>query len=134
MLQYDLDEVKSRYHRCISKKTFLDTFYDCFLSKSDEVAYKFRGTDFTRQKRMLRESILMMVMFSRDPVGVEEDMIKLAERHNRNGVDIPARLYTLWLDSLCEAIEKHDPEHTTEIALKWRAAMEPGIEFLISKY
>ena len=134
MLPSDLDDVTRSYHRCLSSKDFLDTFYDRFLAKSVEVAEKFRGTDFTRQKMMLRESLLMMVMFSRDPAALEDEMTQLAQRHDRNHVDIPAHLYTLWLDSLCEAIERHDPEYSPEIALKWRAAMQPGIEFLISKY
>lgn len=118
----------------MSSDTFLDDFYQRFLTKSDEVVRKFRGTDFTRQKRMLRESLLMMVMFNRDAEGLQEDMNKLAERHGRKGVDIPARLYDLWLDSLCEAVEMHDPQCSPEILNKWRVAMQPGIDFLISKY
>ena len=129
-----LDAVTQSYHRCLHSEGFTDTFYDHFVAKSEEVAEKFRATDFTRQKRMLRESLLMMVMFNRDPEGVADDMNKLAERHSRRGVDIPPHLYNLWLDSLCEAVEQHDNEHTAELAIKWKAAMRAGIDFVISKY
>ena len=134
MLPPDLDAVTKSYQRCLSSNGFLDTFYEIFLAKSDDVRQKFRGTDFTRQKRMLRESLLMMVMFNRDPKGVQVDMARLAERHNRRGVDIPARLYDLWLDALCETVQQHDPEYAPEIGKGWRAAMQPGIEYLITKY
>ena len=134
MFPADLDTVTRSYHRCMASEGFLDTFYQRFLAKSDEVAQKFRGTDFTRQKRMLRQSLLMMVMFNRDPQGVQQDLDQLAERHSRRGVDIPAHLYQLWLEALCETVEQCDPEFTPEIADYWRAAMQPGIELLISKY
>ena len=130
----DLDAVSQSYHRCLHSEGFTDTFYELFLAKSTEVAEKFRATDFIRQKRMLRESLLMMVMFNRDPEGVAEEMNELAERHSRRGLDIPSHLYDLWLDSLCEAVERHDREHTADLANKWRAAMRDGIDFLISRY
>ena len=83
---------------------------------------------------MLRESILMMVMFNRDTEGVSGDILKLAEQHDHDHADVPPHLYNLWLDSLCEAIQKHDPEYTPELANSWRDAMLPGIEMMISKY
>lgn len=134
MLPPDLDSVTHSYHRCLSSERFLDTFYEKFLGKSDEIASKFRMTDFDRQKRMLRESLLMMVMFNRDPEMLEEDMTALATRHGRQGVDIPARLYAHWLDALCEAVKEHDPQYSADIGMKWRKAMEQGIKFIISRY
>ncbi len=122
MLPADLDTVTRSYHRCMSSDGFLDTFYDRFLASSAEIAEKFRGTDFAHQKLMLRESLLLMVMFNKAPDVVNSEMEKLAERHSRRGADIPAPMYTLWLDALCEAIEIHDPECTPAIAANWRAA------------
>jgi hemoglobin-like flavoprotein len=134
VLTPELNAVTQSYHRCLHSEGFTTTFYEHFLAKSAEVAEKFQSTDFTRQKRMLRESLLMMVMFNRDTEGVAEEMNKLAERHNRRGLDIPSHLYDLWLDSLCEAVEQHDKEHTAALENRWRAAMRAGIDFLISKY
>ena len=130
----DIDAVTNSYHRCLHTSGFVDTFYELFLAKSPEVAEKFRNTDFTRQKRMLRESLLMMVMFNHDPDSVREDLEQLARRHSRHEVDIPPPLYDLWLDSLCEAVEKHDPEFRPELADNWREAMQAGIEVFISNY
>jgi len=134
MPQVDHDTVTHSYFRCICSDNFLDTFYSNFLAKSEEIARKFRTTEFDRQKRLLRESLLMMVTFDRNPDRVQEAMDLLAERHSRRGVDIPPHLYAMWLDSLCEAIESHDPQFTPETASKWRSAMQPGIAYLTSKY
>jgi len=134
MLPDDIDAVTASYHRCMSSERVMDTFYDQFLAKSPVVAEKFRHTDFAHQKLMLRQSLLMMVLFNHQPEDVREDLERLGERHSRRGVDIPPHLYDLWLDALCETVELHDPEFEPRILDLWREAMRPGIELLVSKY
>ncbi len=129
-----LDEVTASYHRCRASEGFFDTFYDRFLAKSPEVAEKFRHTDFKHQKLMLRESLISMLLFNLGSASARQDLDKLAERHSRRQVDIPPRLYDLWLDSLCETVELHDPEFKPELAAEWRTAMRAGIDLLVSKY
>lgn len=130
----ELDRVTASYHRCRASDGLLDTFYERFLAKSPEVAEKFRNTDFKRQKLMLRESLISMLLFNLGSASAHRDLDQLAERHSRRGVDIPPRLYDLWLDSLCETVAKHDPEYQPELDAEWRRAMKPGIELLCSKY
>ena len=130
----DLDAVTASFHRCRADERFIDTFYERFLGKSAEVAAKFRATDFTRQKFMLRESLLMILLFHHGEQGAIEELERLGERHSRRGIDIPPRLYSLWLDSLCEAVAAHDPEYQLPLDEQWRAVMQPGIDLLISKY
>lgn len=134
MLPDDIDAVTASYHRAMYGGKFLDTFYDIFLAKSPEVSRRFQHTDFVHQKLMLRQSLLMMVMFNHEPESVRGELEKLGERHSRRGVDIPPHLYALWLDALCESVERHDPQYTPEVGDLWRRAMQPGIELLISKY
>ncbi len=134
MLPEDLDAVTASYHRCMHGEGFVDTFYELFLAKSSEVADKFRHTDFVHQKLMLRESLLMMLMFNHKRADVQDDMERLARRHSRSEVDIPPHLYEWWLDALCEAVQRHDPEFTDEVPGLWRSAMKPGIELIVSKY
>lgn len=134
MFPEDVDAVIASYHRCMHGEGFVDTFYELFLAKSSDVAAKFRHTDFVHQKLMLRQSLLMMLMFNHNPEDVSDDMERLGERHSRGGVDIPPRMYELWLDALCEAVEQHDAEFTPEVAEMWRSAMKPGIDLIIAKY
>jgi len=134
MAFFDLDAVTASYHRCRASEGFVDTFYDHFLAKSEEVARKFEKTDFARQKLLLRESLLAMLLLNFHSADAREELDRLAERHSRRGLDIGPHLYELWLDALCEAVEKHDPKFTPELKDQWRAAMRPGIELLVSRY
>jgi len=130
----NLDAVTASYHRCRASAGFFDTFYERFLAKSEEVAEKFRQTDFTRQKLMLRESLISMLLFNLGTGSARAELEQLAERHSRRDVDIAPHLYDLWLDALCETVERHDPDFKPELAQEWRAAMRAGIDLLISRY
>lgn len=74
----DLDAVTASYHRCRSSDRFIDTFYEHFLAKSEEVAVRFRATDFTRQRFMLRESLLMILLIHHGEAGAVEELERLA--------------------------------------------------------
>lgn len=131
----ELDAVTTSYHRCMHSGGFTDTFYLKFLAKGPEIAAKFSRTDFDHQKRMLRQSLLLMVMYNYKPDSALPELERLAERHSRRGVDIPDYMYDLWLDALCEAVGEHDPEweYDEQLAEHWRAAMRPGIELILSR-
>ena len=111
-MQSDLDDVTASYHRCRARQTFVDDFYKIFLAKSPEIAAKFRNTDMERQKLMLRQSLLLMLSSNIRPDETREELERLAERHSRHGVDIPPAMYDSWLDALCEAVQRNDPEYT----------------------
>ncbi|WP_442508503.1 globin domain-containing protein [Novipirellula sp. SH528] len=134
MIPDDLDMVTASYHRCMHSGGFVDTFYERFLASSPEVASKFRHTDFEHQKLMLRESLLMMIMFSQGLSHVREEIEQLAVRHDRDHVDIPPPMYDLWINALCHAVEQHDPKFTAEVEQDWRIAMQPGIDLMKSHY
>ena len=130
----DLDSVTASYCRCRSSEGFVDTFYEHFLAKSQEVSDRFRGTDFARQRRVLRESLLAMLLFNRGSQLARDELERLGLRHGRCGLDISPRLYDLWLDALCEAVEQHDPEYTTDLKDQWKQAMRPGIDLMVALY
>jgi len=132
---YDnLDEVTASYRRCQSSGGFVDTFYEVFLAKSPEIADKFSMTDFERQKLMLRQSLLMMMSLNLELDQAREEIESLGKKHSRHGVDIPPRMYDLWLDSLCEAVQRHDSQYTPELREKWRESMRRGIDLMVSLY
>jgi hemoglobin-like flavoprotein len=121
------DQVVASYHRARESGQLFDTFYDLFLDKSSEIPPMFARTDFPHQKLMLRESILEMLVFAQTGSGHAE-IKRLAERHREMNVK-PAH-YELWLDSLCEALTKHDPGFDSALEQKWRDAMRKGIELM----
>ncbi len=126
--------IQDSYNRCLADDRFFDTFYDIFLKKSDEIAPKFANTDFKKQKLLIKASVGMLVKFSTGNEHVLAAVEKLGETHSRQGHDIRPELYELWLDSLCETLEAHDPEFSSELEARWREEMRNGIELIISRY
>lgn len=124
------DQVVSSYHRARDTGALFDTFYEIFLGKSPRIPPKFSQTDFSLQKRMLKQSILMMLNFYGGIEQARSDVEQLGEIHNR--LEIDAELYELWLDALIESIQIHDPEYIPELETAWRDAMRPGIELMTS--
>ena len=76
----------------------------------------------------------MLVKFSTGNEHVLAAVEKLGETHSRQGHDIKPQFYELWLDSLCETLEEHDPEFSPELEATWRGEMRNGIKLIISQY
>jgi hemoglobin-like flavoprotein len=87
----------------------------------------FVRTDFRHQNLMLRESLLEMLLFVQTESNRTE-IERLAERHRELNVK-PAH-YILWLDSLCEALARHDDEFNSTLEQMWRETMRKGIEVM----
>lgn len=79
---------------------------------------------------MLRQSLLDMLGFYREMPGTREEIKRLGLRHKELGVT--PEMYATWLDSLCEAIKKHDPSYTPALEQLWREAMLKSIKEMIA--
>jgi hemoglobin-like flavoprotein len=124
------NELTASYYRCRRDERFLDTFYDRFLSKSPAIAQMFAKTDFKLQKLMLRQSLLEMLCFDREMSGTHEEIERLGRRHKK--LLVTSDMYAMWLDSLCEAIRKHDPCYNPALEERWRAAALKSIKEMIA--
>jgi hemoglobin-like flavoprotein len=124
------NELTASYYRCRRDERFLDTFYDAFLSKSPAVAQMFAKTDFILQKIVLRQSLLEMLCFDREMSGTREEIERLGLRHKE--LRVTPEMYAMWLDSLCEAIQKHDPNYTPALEQLWREAMLKSIKEMVA--
>lgn len=121
------------YLRCMKDPSFIDTFYTLFLDSSPEVREKFKHTDFDRQKRMLAESLLQLMLAE---TGLKSEILldKVAEVHSSRGYDIEPHLYKLWRSCMLETVEKCDPRFNEEIREAWEVTLNAGIIYMISKY
>jgi hemoglobin-like flavoprotein len=124
------NELTASYYRCRRDEHFLDTFYNGFLSTSPVIAQMFAKTDFKLQKLMLRQALLEMLCFDRGMSGTREEIERLGLRHRELGVT--PEMYAMWLDSLCEAIRKHDPSYTPALEQLWRQAALKSIEAILA--
>jgi hemoglobin-like flavoprotein len=130
------ERFQASLRRCLSAEGFLDRFYELFLQSSPEVEAKFQGTDFQRQKRMVRDSFRIIEVLAESPPGSPawNQMGEIARAHDRQHRDIRPELYDLWLDCLVRSVREHDPEASPEVELAWRTLLAPGIEFMRSAY
>jgi len=126
--------MQASYLRCCSSSGFFDDFYETFLKKSPEVAEKFAKTDFAKQKTVLKDSLFLMVADSRDSSRIHKEIIRIGDSHSRYQRNIPPFMYTLWLDSLCESIKKHDPGFSPELEKLWREKMGSIISQITTMY
>jgi hemoglobin-like flavoprotein len=119
--------------RCSCQPEFLRRFYELFVASSGTVAKKFENTDLKRQARMLKTSLYIMMLS-----GGESEQIahldRLATLHNRAGLDIKPELYDLWLDKLVQAAREFDPKFDIATETAWRSVLQPGIDYMKSRY
>jgi len=126
--------VLESYYRCEDSEGFYDTFYRIFFAKSPEIPLKFADTDMQRQKQIIGASLLWMLRLGRgDPMALQE-VEKIGQSHGRQGHNIPPYMYSLWLDALCRAVERHDPQYTPDLEAQWRVIMEEGIDLIVLEF
>jgi len=124
-------QFNASFERCINDPFFLDQFYEVFLSSSEEVSLLFQNTDMGTQKAMLMTSLVYMSRAHND----EPDLLAtIAEKHNKNNLNIKPFFYSLWLDSLITAAKAIDPIFDKKTEKLWRETLQSGIDFMISKY
>ena len=133
MNERDVELFNDSIERCSCRSYFLSRFYTLFLASSDTVAKKFEHTDLRKQARVLKTSLYIMMSLS----GAYEEIVhleRLAKLHSRTELDIKPELYDLWLDRLVQTVKEFDPMFDLEIDTAWRRVLQPGIEFMKSKY
>lgn len=120
--------------RCDAHGRFIDQFYDRFLASSPEIREKFRFTDFTRQRRMLRRSLeLVAKATAGDPEGLR-DLTERAATHSRSRLDISPAMYDSWMDALLATAAESDPEWTAPIESAWRHVLGIAVHHMTRRY
>lgn len=114
-------------------KTFFDSFYDCFIGSSAQVAEYFKNTDMERQKEMLKKSFYALFVFYATN-SADDYLEKIAERHSKRGLDIRPELYDLWLENLMKTVKEFDPMFNDDVELSWRLVLSTGITYMKFKY
>lgn len=129
----DAELFNDSIERCTCSPEFLHRFYALFLASSGNVARKFEHTDMRRQARMLRTSLYIMMLAGGGSERTAH-LERLAKLHSRAELDIKPELYDLWLDRLVQAVSEFDSMFDPEIEAAWRHMLQPGIDFMKSRY
>lgn len=126
------DLVFQSYGRSCNSPAFYQTFYDIFMSKSEDIRAMFVNTEMRAQHSLLRSGIMWLIMHAR---GMSDSKIRaLGKSHSRGQLNIHPAHYALWLDSLMESLQQHDPEFNSSLEQAWRITLQPSINLIISMY
>ncbi len=120
--------------RCVKHPGFLDRFYELFLASSDEVAEKFKNTDFKRQKEVLKTTLFIVTTADCWWTECDSQLDEIAQRHSRDELDIRPGLYDLWQKCLLQAVSEADPQYNAEVEAAWKGVLGPVIGFMKSRY
>lgn len=118
------------YLRCVvsDQDGFFERFYELFIASDLEVSEMFANTDMKRQITLLQESLLHMIDFSNSKVA-NQRMQEIAIYHGSTEMNIPLRMFDLWLDRLIATVRERDTRFTPQIETAWRVCLAPGIAF-----
>lgn len=110
MTEEDIALFHDSYDRCTANPQFMDRFYELFLSSRQEVAEKYKYTDFKRQKKLHKESLLLVMLMNMDSFKDYKRLEKIAKHHSRKELNIRPGLYEIWLECLIQAVKEIDNE------------------------
>lgn len=132
MQQSAHDLAQNSYARCLRASDFFADFYERLLASDPAVPPMFTETAFPRQHNLLRHGLGLLLSYGNR---ADDVLLKrIAARHSESGIGVSPEMYGLFVESLLETIERHDPRFTEETAAAWREALRPGIEFMQSRY
>lgn len=126
--------VQESYGRCLANGKMIETFYQHFLSSSDEVAEKFKNTDFEQQYKLLRHGLNLMIMFAEGNVAGQAGISRIRESHSKHRLNIAPHFYPVWKSSLLKAISQHDRKFDSQVREAWSDLLEVGIRHIIDGY
>ena len=120
--------------RCTARPELLDRFYEKFLASSEEIAEKFRHTDFNTQKKVLKVSFYLMMLAAMGRPEADTHLQRIAEVHSRAHRNVRPELYDVWLECLVSTVREFDPFCDADVERAWRVMMRPGIAYMQSRY
>jgi hemoglobin-like flavoprotein len=128
MNETDLALFLDSFERCLQNDRFIKVFYEFFIDSSEEIPAFFVGTDFTKQRRVLKSSLYEMVAVSARRTADTSALSVLTQRHRE--LKIQPHHYELWMQSLISAVAKCDSYFNQDVARVWRDAFQVGINYM----
>lgn len=120
--------------RCLKEDRFVPSFYDRFISSSEEIREKFVFTDFEVQNQMLGRSLKLVAQATS---GDSEGLKKLSARsetHDRHHLNIKPEHYALRKSAIMATAQEFDKQWSEEIESSWSAILEYAIKFMLRHY
>lgn len=116
------------YARCQKAPEFFRAFYNRFLASDPTVAPYFATTSFDKQEKLLQHGLSMLLIHARR--SNPNLLTRLVDRHGPGDLNIPARLYPIFLESLLATVQEFDPSCDPAVLEAWRVALRPGMALM----
>lgn len=120
------------YSRCLRSPRFFPDLYERLLASDPVIPPMFAKTEFPKQHKLLQHGLGLLLSYANrtDDTLLE----RIAARHSSSGIGVPPAMYVLFVDSLLATVRELDPKCDAEVERAWREALEPGIEYMKSRY
>ena len=130
--------VQQSFGRCLLNKTlsnsFLDAFYEEFLASDPRIKPMFSNTDMEKQKDLLKQGLVMLLMYGKGSAMAKSAIEQLALKHDHNHLNIEPWMYRLWVQSLLACVNKYDPNYDDALNAMWNEALDLGIGVMKQAY
>jgi hemoglobin-like flavoprotein len=130
MDQNNLKIFKRSLRRVTSSPAFLDSFYDNFVTQSDEISVFFKNRDIDHLKKKLLESLLMLAETAQGRPGLRLYLEMLGRIHKR--LNVQRRHFSMWEEALLGAVKRHDDQFDDKILAVWLDVIDEVIETMYS--
>ena len=125
---HQVELASASYARCQRAPDFFRAFYDRFLASDATVPPFFAATRFDKQEKLLQHGLSMLLIFAKR---ANPNLLnRLVERHGPSDLNIPLRLFPVFLDSLLATVQQFDAECDPATLEAWRATLAPGIAIM----
>ncbi|MEO8199409.1 MAG: globin domain-containing protein [Gemmatimonadota bacterium] len=126
--EHQLDLAQASYARCQLAPDFFRAFYNRLLASDPAIPPYFAHTRFDKQEKLLQHGISLLLIFARRP---NPNLLeRITERHGSAGLNVPYRLYPVFLQSFLDTVREYDPAFDAGHDAAWRAALAPGISVM----
>lgn len=129
-----LNAAHASYERASAKPEFYATFYANFFKACPDARARFAKTDFERQHKLLHHAIGLLLIYPKHQGDELNLLSRIARRHGRKDLNIPAEMYPPFVDSLIVTVKQCDPTFTPELEAAWRRILAVGVDYMKSKY
>ncbi|MDH4121870.1 MAG: globin [Deltaproteobacteria bacterium] len=126
--------VSTSFGRCLMKPDFFDRFYDIFLASTPTVKEKFKNTDFSKQKQLLRQGLSASLLYAQGSGSAKFLVDNLRKTHAKDRLDIHPSMYPFWVDSLIKTVAESDPKFSPELEKEWRQTIAQVVDYISAGY
>jgi len=119
--------------RCKASGNFIQSFYDRFL-QDEQIAVKFRDTDFGHQTRMLERSLELVAGATCGDLESLQELRERARTHDRDHLNIKPAMYNTWINDLVATARACDNAWDAQTEEAWNAILHFAVNRMVRRY